>query len=254
MSHIAIFGLHSVTEIVKSRPQDVFQVVLVKNKSSKKLDELIHLSQEFHVPIVQKSKDEWYKWAKQHGPDSLETMTHQEVGCEVQKRKEVSLELLMESVLKQDKFGLLVALDEIQDPHNVGAIIRVSACAGAHGVIFSKRGAPISATVEKVSAGGTEHVDLCGVSNIQYALTNIKQENFFIVGLDANATSTIYDIPTDQHLTIVIGNEERGLRPVIRDQCDMIVQIPMPGKMDSLNASVASGITLFEIIRQRLHK
>lgn len=254
MSRKVIFGVHSVLEIVKSRPADIFQIVLVKDKSSHKMNELINLSHQSGVPVVQKSKDEWGKWARQVASDDFDRLTHQEVGCEVKKKDEVSLEMMIETIQQKIPFGLAIALDEIQDPHNVGAIIRSAACAGADGVIVSKRGAPITASVEKVSAGGTEHLDVCSVSNIQYALKNMQQEGLFVVGLDANADSTIYDIPTDRHLVFVIGNEERGLRPVIVDCCDMVVKIPMFGKMDSLNASVASGIALFEIVRRKFQK
>ena len=153
---------------------------------------------------------------------------------------------------KQSKLPLLLALDEIQDPHNLGAILRSAECSGVDGVILTKhKSASINSTVVKTSAGATEHLMICQVNNLANALDELKKENFWIVGSslkDAKDYSEIgYNIP----VVLVVGNEEKGIRKLTSDKCDFLVKIPMKGKLQSLNVSVATGILLFQILNKR---
>ena len=154
---------------------------------------------------------------------------------------------------KKNKFPLLLNLDSIQDIHNVGAIIRTAECSGVDGIVLTKHNsAPINETVVKTSAGATEYIKLCQVTNLAQTLKQLKEEGFWIIGssLSENSkdyTKVDYKIP----LALVLGNEEKGLRRLTIDNCDMLIKIPMLGKIQSLNVSVSAGIVLFEILRQR---
>ncbi len=154
---------------------------------------------------------------------------------------------------KQSKYPLILILDSIQDTHNLGAIIRTADCSGVDGIIITKHNsAPINETVAKTSAGATEYANICAVGNLAQALKQLKENGFWIFGstLTENSkdyTTVDYKLPT----VLIIGNEEKGIRKLTADNCDFLINIPMMGNIQSLNVSVASGIILFEILRQR---
>ncbi len=169
----------------------------------------------------------------------------------ISEQKFFSLEQIISSS-KKEKKPLLLALDSIQDTHNLGAILRTAECSGVNGVILTKHNsAPINETVVKTSTGATEHLKICQVNNLVNALKQLKENGFWLAGASLeNAkeyTESDYNLP----LVLVLGNEEKGIRRLTAEQCDFLVKIPMIGKIQSLNVSVASGILLFEIIRQR---
>jgi 23S rRNA (guanosine2251-2'-O)-methyltransferase len=160
---------------------------------------------------------------------------------------------------KQSEFPLLLILDSIQDTHNLGAILRTADCSGVDGVIITKyNSAPVNATVSKTSAGATEYVKMCVVNNLAQTIKQLKDNGFWIAGssldnssegipLEKNYTNVDYKIP----LALIVGNEEKGIRKLTADNCDFLINIPMKGKIQSLNVSVAAGILVFEILRQR---
>jgi 23S rRNA (guanosine2251-2'-O)-methyltransferase len=153
---------------------------------------------------------------------------------------------------KRGDYPLLVILDSIQDPHNAGAIIRTAECSGADGVIITQHNsAPVNETVIKTSAGAAEHIKLCTVGNLVNALKFLKEHNYWIFGstLDnaVSYTEPDYKLPA----AIVFGNEEKGIRRLTAENCDVLVKIPMYGNIQSLNVSVSAGILLFEIMRKR---
>jgi 23S rRNA (guanosine2251-2'-O)-methyltransferase len=148
--------------------------------------------------------------------------------------------------------GLLLVLDGIQDPHNLGALIRSAACAGAHGVIIPQdRAVGVTPTVEKVSAGGVETIAVARVANITQSLELLKNEGFWVYGAAGDAAESLYRQDFRGHTALVIGGEGEGLRPLVRRTCDLVISIPLKGRIESLNASVAGGIMLFEAVRQR---
>ncbi len=153
---------------------------------------------------------------------------------------------------KNKSFPLLLILDSIQDTHNVGAILRSADCSGVDGVIITKHNsAPINETVVKTSAGASEHVKIAQINNLAQTIDELKQNGFWIVGSYLEGakdyTKVDYKIP----IALIVGNEEKGIRKLTADKCDYLVRIPMKGKIQSLNVSVATGILLFEILRQR---
>jgi 23S rRNA (guanosine2251-2'-O)-methyltransferase len=154
---------------------------------------------------------------------------------------------------KKKEYPLLLLLDSIQDTHNVGAIIRTAECSGADGIITTKHNsAPINETVVKTSAGAVEHVKLSQVNNLAQALKQLKEEGFWIIGSSLSEDSKIYtEVDYNIPLALVLGNEEKGIRRLTADSCDILIKIPMRGQIQSLNVSVSAGIILFEILRQR---
>jgi len=154
---------------------------------------------------------------------------------------------------KRSKFPFLLLLDSIQDPHNLGAILRTAECAGVDGIIITtNQSAPITDTVEKISAGAVSHLKICKVNNLVHIIEKLKKEGFWITGSHLTADSKNYTEPDyKMPLALIVGNEEKGIRKLITENCDFLVKIPMKGKIDSLNVSVSTGVLLFEINRQR---
>lgn len=151
-----------------------------------------------------------------------------------------------------EKLPLLLILDSIQDTHNVGAILRTAECSGVDGIIITKHNsAPINETVVKTSAGASELVKICQVNNLANAIDELKKEGFWIVGSFLGKSKPYTEIDYKMPLALIVGNEEKGIRKLTADKCDFLVHIPMKGKIQSLNVSVATGIILFEILRQR---
>ena len=153
---------------------------------------------------------------------------------------------------KKSTFPLILILDEIQDPHNVGAILRSAECSRVNGVIITKHhSATITSTVTKTSAGATEHIKICQINNLSQTIDELKERGFWILGSSLenakNYTEIDYKIP----IALIVGNEEKGIRKLTASKCDFLVKIPMSGKIQSLNVSVATGILLFEILHQR---
>lgn len=149
-------------------------------------------------------------------------------------------------------FPLLLILDSIQDTHNLGAILRTAECSGVDGIIITKHNsAPINETVVKTSAGASELVKICQVNNLANAIDELKKEGFWIVGSYLGNSKPYTEVDYKIPIALVVGNEEKGIRKLTADKCDFLVHIPMKGKIQSLNVSVATGILLFEILRQR---
>jgi 23S rRNA (guanosine2251-2'-O)-methyltransferase len=156
------------------------------------------------------------------------------------------------SETKSTSNPLLFILDSIQDTHNVGAILRTAECSGVDGIIVTKHNsAPINATVVKTSAGATEHVKIVQVNNLANTIKVLKESGFWIVGSSLDNAKLYTEVDFTIPIALIVGNEEKGIRKLTADKCDFLVKIPMAGKLQSLNVSVATGILLFEVMRQR---
>lgn len=159
-------------------------------------------------------------------------------------------ELIISS--KKESFPLLLILDSIQDTHNVGAILRSAECSGVNGIIITKHNsAPINETVVKTSAGAVQHLKICPVNNLVQSIKVLKENGFWITGSSLENSKPYTDVDFKIPVAVIVGNEEKGIRKLTADNCDILVNIPMKGKIQSLNVSVAAGILLFEILRQR---
>ena len=166
-------------------------------------------------------------------------------------QKYSSLEELI-SLSRQKRYPLLLILDSIQDTHNLGAILRSAECAGVDGIILTKyNSAPINETVNKTSAGAISYLKICTVNNLSVSIKQLKENGFWIVGSSLDNSKNYNEVDYKIPVALIVGNEEKGIRKLTADNCDFIVSIPMNGKVQSLNVSVATGILLFEILRQR---
>jgi len=156
------------------------------------------------------------------------------------------------SEAKSSSNPLILILDSIQDTHNVGAILRSAECSGINGILITKHNsAPINATVVKTSAGATEHVKIAQVNNLANTIKVLKESGFWIVGSSLDNAKLYTEVDFTIPIALIVGNEEKGIRKLTADKCDFLVKIPMVGKLQSLNVSVAAGILLFDILRQR---
>jgi 23S rRNA (guanosine2251-2'-O)-methyltransferase len=159
-------------------------------------------------------------------------------------------EIISES--KKSQYPLLLILDSMQDTHNVGAILRSADCSGVDGIIITKNNsAPINETVVKTSAGASEHVKITLINNLAQTIDELKQKGFWIVGSYLEGAKDYTKVDYKVPIAVIVGNEEKGIRKLTADKCDHLVRIPMKGKIQSLNVSVATGVLLFEILRQR---
>ncbi|MNN50214.1 putative TrmH family tRNA/rRNA methyltransferase [compost metagenome] len=160
----------------------------------------------------------------------------------------------MAKAADQGEPPFLLILDEIEDPHNLGSILRSAECTGVHGVIIPKRrSAAVTATVSKTSAGAVEYVPVARVTNLAQTIEQLKQSGVWVVGTDVEAKEEIYqggNIFTGP-VAIVIGNENKGMGRLIRETCDVLLKLPMNGRLNSLNASVAAGVVMYEVLRRR---
>lgn len=146
-------------------------------------------------------------------------------------------------------------LDELQDPQNVGALIRSADAAGVHGVLLPKRrSCPLNMSVEKISAGAISYVPIVQIGNISQTLQKLKKEGFWVVGADMEGETLYFETDLDRPIVLVIGSEGKGMNRLVKENCDMLMRIPMRGGVNSLNASAAGAILLYEVVRQRLQK
>lgn len=185
--------------------------------------------------------------------DSLATgIAHQGVIAQAAAFAYMEVEELLDIAKRKEETPFLLVLDEIEDPHNLGSILRTAECTGVHGVVIPKRrSAGLTATVLKTSAGAAEHVSVARVTNLAQTIDKLKEAGVWVVGTDVNAKQDVYKMKLDMPLAIVIGNESKGMGRLIKEKCDFLVKLPMRGQLNSLNASVAAGVLMYEVVRQR---
>lgn len=209
------------------------------------IEELKILAETRGVEVVEMDREQFRKFANEQ--------TAQGVGALVADRHFAEVPRLLEVAHQRAEPGLLLILDGIEDPHNFGALVRTAECAGLHGVIIPKHhAASVTGTVVKASAGATEHILIAEVTNLVHTIGKLKEKGYWIVGLDAAGDKLYTKIDLKAPVAIVVGNEGKGIRRLVRDHCDFLVKIPLFGKIDSLNASVAGALVMYEAVRQRV--
>ena len=202
-----------------------------------------------------KKHDTMIKYVKKERLDQLsETGKHQGVIAMTAAYNYAEVEDILAAAREKGEPPFLVLLDNIEDPHNLGAIIRTANLAGAHGVIIPKnRAVGLTATVARTSAGALNYTPVAKVTNLARTIENLKKEGIWFVCADMGGTQ-MYDLDLKGAIGLVIGNEGDGVSKLVREKCDFIASIPMQGNIDSLNASVAAGVLAYEIVRQRMGK
>jgi 23S rRNA (guanosine2251-2'-O)-methyltransferase len=240
-----IFGLHSVEAILEKQPERILRVHLQnKGAQDKRLQKIIATLTEYKItyhPVPRETLDR----LAQHG-------NHQGIVVECRPMR-AQTESDLKALLEKVKMPLLLILDGVQDPHNLGACFRSADAAGVHAIIAPKdKAVGITPVVSKVASGAAETIPFVQVTNLARTLENLKEQGIWIYGAAAEATQTIYQTDLKGPLALVLGAEGSGLRRLTRERCDALVNIPMFGTVESLNVSVATGIMLFEAVRQRL--
>lgn len=238
-----IAGRQSVLELLKSgRP--VHRLYVAAGRRQGSILPIIALAREAGVPVQEVPEARLTSLAQ--------AANHQGVVATAAAHGYVEVEDLLEAAAQAGEVPLLLALDGVEDPGNLGAIIRTAGAAGAHGVIIPKRrAAGLTAAAAKAAAGALEHVRVAQVTNLTRTLIELKEQGLWVVGADAGAEDSLYMSDLTGPLVLVVGGEDRGLSRLVAETCDRTVRIPMRGPVSSLNASVAAALCLFEVRRQR---
>jgi 23S rRNA (guanosine2251-2'-O)-methyltransferase len=239
-----IYGRNPVLEAIRSGNRAVNHIFLMQGSRDGVLNQIEAHAKAKGIPIGIETR---------HRLDTLAgTDKHQGVLAVVEDFHYANLQDVLDIAQKKKENPFILLLDEIEDPHNLGAILRSADAAGAHGAVIPKnRAVDVNSTVLKASAGAAEHISTVKVTNLNETIRELKEANVWVVGADGDATKNFYEYDYKSPVAIVIGNEGRGLRRLVAENCDELVKIPMAGKMSSLNASVAAALLLFEVARQR---
>lgn len=215
--------------------------------TTKEIYEIIKLAKDNKIVVVESDK--------QKLDDMVEGKNSQGIVASVTDFKYSEVDEILEYAKSKNEEPFVIILDKIEDPHNLGAIIRTAECMGVHGVIIQKRNAcQITDVVEKVSAGACSYLKVSRVTNITETIRDLKEKKLWIYGLDMEGASNLYDTKIDGAIGLVIGNEGQGISRLVKENCDVLVKIPMTGNINSLNASVSNAIGIYEIVRQKHFK
>ncbi len=237
-----IYGINSVTEALKARGRNFEWVGMAKERHDLRLQRLIEDCRRLSVPVRFLQRTELDRMAG--------NAAHQGVVAVTSAKQYSDLGDVVGA--KRGKYSLVVVLDGVEDPHNLGAILRTADAAGANGVIIpERRAASVTGTVTKASAGASEHLPIAKVTNIARTVEELKELNVWTVGLDERARQTYDGLDYNMDCALVLGAEGKGLHDLVKRKCDFLISIPMLGKVPSLNVSVAAAVVLYEIVRQR---
>ncbi len=237
-----IFGIHAVSEAMKSRERAFDYIAIAKDRTDPRIQRIIDDARESGVSVRFVRRDEIDRETK--------TRTHQGVMAFTSRKKFSDLDDILEN--KRGQHAFVLVLDGVEDPHNLGALLRSADGAGVDGVVIpERRAAGITGTVVKASAGASEHLSVARVVNIARSLEDLKARNVWVVGLDERGAQSYDEIDFNMDCAIVLGAEGKGLHDLVRKKCDLLVSLPMMGEVSSLNVSVAGGIVMYEVLRQR---
>lgn len=237
-----IFGRNPVIEALQNK-QSIEKIYIQHGAHGDKINHIFKIARSSKIPIT---KIDSRKINKISGKNN-----HQGVLALISPIKTLDIDQLLQIVKKDKKFPYIVLLDRINDPHNMGAIIRSSEVFGASGIIYPAReSVPITETVVKASAGAVFHIPICKSENLVKTIQLLKENDFWIYGSSADATTKLRETDFKRKCAVIVGSEEKGIRPLITKNCDILFGIPQIGKTESLNASVAAGIIFAEIAHQ----
>src|SRR5438477_9870805 len=237
-----IYGINAVTESLKARARSFAWVGVAKERHDLRLKQVVDECRRQGVAVRFVPREELDHMAGNNA--------HQGVVAVTSTKQYNDLDDVVAA--KRGQYSLLVVLDGVEDPHNLGAILRTADAAGADGVVVPERRAVgVTGTVAKVSAGASEHLPIAKVTNIARTLEDLKSKNLWIVGLDERGTQAYDSVDYKMDCAITLGVEGKGLHDLVRKRCDFVVSIPMLGKVPWLNVSVAAGIVLYEVVRRR---
>lgn len=241
-----LIGRNAVIEAIRSG-RGINKLLIADGDKEGSVKEVISLAKEQGIVIqfVERSKIEGIAGG----------LRHQGVLAYVAPVAYSDLETILQAAEAKGEAPFLLLLDELEDPHNLGALLRTADATGVHGVLIPKRrSVPLTATVAKTSAGAVEYVPVARIGNIAQTLRKLKDKGFWVAGADMDGSQNYYEADLTGPLVLVVGSEGHGMSRLTKEQCDFIVKMPMVGKINSLNASVAGSILMYESMRQRLQK
>lgn len=241
-----IEGRNSVLELLESG-KDINKIFITKGEKHGSINKIIAKAKENKIIIVEKERRKIEEMSQTQNCQGVIAIVPPYEYCEVE-------DILQYAKNKQEDAFILI-LDGIEDPHNLGSIIRTAETAGVHGIIIPKRrSASVNSTVNKVSAGAVEHMNIARVNNINDTIKYLKDNGLWICGTDMNTDKYYYEQDLKGPLGIVIGSEGFGMSRLVKENCDFIVKIPLKGKIASLNAAVSAGIIIYESVKQKITK
>ncbi|MCK4773118.1 MAG: 23S rRNA (guanosine(2251)-2'-O)-methyltransferase RlmB [Candidatus Latescibacteria bacterium] len=238
-----IYGINPLRAALEEKPERIHKLFVIRGRRNSRVEEVVMQARNLGVPLVFQPRE------------ALDRMTgsasHQGLVARVATTPFTDFEEMVAAAAKKET-PLLVALDHVQDPHNLGAVVRSAEALGVDGIIVPRhRSAVPGPAAEKAAAGALWRVPLCRVPNLSRAITRLKDLGLWVVGTAADEGSPPWELDLTGPLVVVIGGEEKGVRPAVRSSCDFLASIPLRGQTASLNASVAAGIVFYEIVRQR---
>src|SRR5580704_13206895 len=238
-----LYGLHPVEEAIRSGARQLDHVSIARERRDERLERVVELCRAANIRVSIEPRDQLTRLAR--------TDAHQGVLAVVRERKFLTIEDLLAP--KEDgQHRFFLALDGVEDPHNLGALLRTADGAGVDGVIIpERRSAPITGTVAKTSAGASEHVRVARVTNLVRSLEQMKQKHVWVLGLDERGSPNYSDFDFKTDCVLVLGREGAGLHDLVKKTCDHLLRIPMLGPLSSLNVSVAGAVVMYEAMRQR---
>lgn len=236
-------GRNSVLELLESG-KDINKIFISKGEKQGSINKILAKAKDEKVIVVEVDKKKL--------DEMSQTGNHQGVIAVVPPFEYCEIDDILNEAKTKNEDAFIIILDGIEDPHNLGAIIRTAETAGIHGVIIPKRrAASVNSTVNKVSAGAVEHMKIARVNNINDTIKYLKDKGLWIIGTDGKAQKYYYEQDLTGPIALVIGSEGFGMNRLVEENCDILVKIPMKGKITSLNASVSAGIVTYEIVKQR---
>jgi 23S rRNA (guanosine2251-2'-O)-methyltransferase len=237
-----IFGINAVVEALKARKRSFEYIALMAGRRDARAQLINEAARDAGVPVRQVSRDQLARLAG--------TQTHQGVVAITSEKQYSDLDDVLSA--KRGDHHFLVVLDGVEDPHNLGAIIRTADGAGADGIVIpERRAAGVTATVSKASAGASEYLPIARVVNINRTLEDLKEQDIWTIGLDERGKQSYDEIDYNMDFALVLGAEGAGLHEHVAKKCDFLISIPMLGQVPSLNVSVAAGVVMYEALRQR---
>lgn len=245
MKSEVLYGYHPVVEAISAKRRDIYEVIVEKGKTSKRVKEILALAESEKIPVVMVR------------PSVLVSITgtglHQGIGAKASRYAYAGFSDIDNNMQKDHSTGLVLLLDNILDPQNLGALIRTALCVQVDGIIIPKdRSALPTPAVSKASAGALEHVTLIRVVNMVRAMKTLKEMGWWIIGMDKAAHRSIFCADLTGPVAVVVGGEEKGIRPLVKKHCDYLMSIPQKGPVSSLNAAVAGAVAMYELFRQRM--
>jgi 23S rRNA (guanosine2251-2'-O)-methyltransferase len=238
-----LYGLHALTSVMNNEPERVIELFVLKGRNDERLVTIINLARKYGISIqfcARKTLD-----------DMVANEQHQGIVARA-KPARVLDEADLDAILKREQQPLILVLDGVTDPHNIGACLRTADGAGAHAVVVPKdKSGGLTPTAQKVASGAAESLPFIQVTNLARTLKSLQDNGVWVVGTAGEANDLLYQADLKGPIALVMGAEGKGMRRLTRENCDSLIKLPMAGSVSSLNVSVATGVCLYEIVRQR---